>query len=87
MVVDAKYKRHWEELQEHGWQRQDEDLRERHRTDLLQILAYANLVPTKQVSVAWFTRAPRRLGSRSLGVVVCFIVLNCRTGAAVSACV
>lgn len=49
MVVDAKYKRHWEELQEHGWQGQDEDLREQHRTDLLQILAYANLVPTKQV--------------------------------------
>lgn len=49
MVVDAKYKRHWEELQEHGWQGQDEDLREQHRTDLLQILLYANLVPTKQV--------------------------------------
>lgn len=49
VVVDAKYKRHWEELQEHGWQGQDEDLREQHRTDLLQILAYANLVPTKQV--------------------------------------
>ena len=85
VVVDAKYKRHWEDLQEHGWQGQDEDLREQHRADLLQILAYANLVPLSRWSVAWFTRAPRRLGSRSLGVVFCFIVLICRTGAAVSA--
>jgi broad-specificity NMP kinase len=23
VVVDAKYKRHWEELQEHGWQGQE----------------------------------------------------------------
>jgi hypothetical protein len=49
VIVDAKYKRHWEELQEHGWRGQDDDFREQHRADLLQILAYANLVPTKQV--------------------------------------
>jgi len=49
VIVDAKYKRHWEELQERGWRGQDEDLREQHRADLLQILAYANLVSTKQV--------------------------------------
>jgi len=49
VIVDAKYKRHWEELQEHGWRGQDDDLREQHRADLLQVLAYANLVSTKQV--------------------------------------
>ncbi len=49
VIVDAKYKRHWEELQERGWRGQDDDLREQHRADLLQILAYANLVSSKQV--------------------------------------
>jgi hypothetical protein len=49
VVVDAKYKRHWEELQEHGWRAQEEDLRDKHRADLLQILAYANLASTKEV--------------------------------------
>ena len=49
VIVDAKYKRHWEELQEYDWRGQDDDLREQHRADLLQILAYANLVSTKQV--------------------------------------
>jgi hypothetical protein len=49
VVVDAKYKRHWEELQERGWLGQDDDLREQHRIDLLQVLAYANLVSAKDV--------------------------------------
>lgn len=49
LIVDAKYKRHWEELQERGWRGQADDLREQHRADLLQVLAYANLVSTKQV--------------------------------------
>lgn len=49
VVVDAKYKRHWEELQERSWRGQDDDLREQHRADLLQVLAYANLVSTKHV--------------------------------------
>ena len=49
IIVDAKYKKHWEELQERGWRGQDDDLREQHRADLLQVLAYANLVSTKHV--------------------------------------
>lgn len=49
VIVDAKYKRHWEELQECGWRGQDDHLREQHRADLLQVLAYANLVSSKQV--------------------------------------
>jgi 5-methylcytosine-specific restriction endonuclease McrBC regulatory subunit McrC len=49
VIVDAKYKRHWEELQDGGWSGQTDELRERHRADLLQVLAYANLVGTRDV--------------------------------------
>jgi 5-methylcytosine-specific restriction endonuclease McrBC regulatory subunit McrC len=48
-VVDAKYKRHWEELQQGAWYEQNTGLHERHRADLLQVLAYANLATTKNV--------------------------------------
>jgi 5-methylcytosine-specific restriction endonuclease McrBC regulatory subunit McrC len=48
LIVDAKYKRHWEELQ-HSWSRAEEELREQHRNDLLQVLAYANLARTSKV--------------------------------------
>lgn len=51
LIVDAKYKRHWEELQQHSWWRVEEDLREQHRNDLLQVLAYANLARTSTVIV------------------------------------
>jgi McrBC 5-methylcytosine restriction system component len=43
VIVDAKYKRHWEELQRRSWKVQPEELQEQHRHDLLQVLAYANL--------------------------------------------
>ncbi len=43
LVIDAKYKRHWEELQQGRWAAKEDTLREEHRQDLLQILAYANL--------------------------------------------
>jgi hypothetical protein len=49
LIADAKYKRHWEELQDVGWARLDEDFRDQHRSDLLQVLAYANLSRTPQV--------------------------------------
>ena len=49
VIVDAKYKRHWEELQDGGWHRQADDLREQHRDDLMQVLAYANLASTRDV--------------------------------------
>jgi 5-methylcytosine-specific restriction endonuclease McrBC regulatory subunit McrC len=43
LIVDAKYKRHWEELQQRSWMNVEEELREQYRNDLLQVLAYANL--------------------------------------------
>jgi McrBC 5-methylcytosine restriction system component len=49
LVIDAKYKRHWEELQQGAWHEQGDELRERHREDLLQVLAYANLVSAAEV--------------------------------------
>jgi len=48
-IIDAKYKRHWEELQEGPWHNQSALLHERHRADLLQALAYANLARTNDV--------------------------------------
>jgi hypothetical protein len=49
LIVDAKYKRHWEEFQRHQWSNVEEELREQHRNDLLQVLAYANLARTATV--------------------------------------
>lgn len=49
LIVDAKYKRHWEELEQHPWSRAEEALREQHRNDLFQVLAYANLAKTPRV--------------------------------------
>lgn len=43
LIVDAKYKRHFEEIEQAPWGRLDEETREEHRRDLLQVLAYANL--------------------------------------------
>jgi hypothetical protein len=51
IIVDAKYKQHWEELNEERWSDLSEQLRESHRADLLQVLAYANLATTSQVIV------------------------------------
>jgi len=49
LIVDAKYKRHWEELQEGAWYGQDAPFRDEHRQDLMQILAYANLARNQRV--------------------------------------
>jgi hypothetical protein len=49
LIVDAKYKRHWEELQRRSWSSVEEQLREQHRNDLFQVLAYANLAQAARV--------------------------------------
>jgi hypothetical protein len=49
LIIDAKYKRHWEELQQRSWMNLEDALREQHRNDLLQVLAYANLARTPRV--------------------------------------
>jgi hypothetical protein len=51
LIVDAKYKRHWEEMGRKRWSTAEEQFREEHRNDLLQVLAYANLARTTRVVV------------------------------------
>jgi hypothetical protein len=51
IVVDAKYKEHWEEMQRRRWNELEDDLRERHREDLLQVLAYAAAAKTPKTLV------------------------------------
>jgi hypothetical protein len=48
-VIDAKYKAHLAELDEHGWQRFTDDVREAHRADIHQVLAYASLYAADKV--------------------------------------
>lgn len=50
IFVDAKYKDHWEELRQHRWQDIEAEVRERHREDLLQVLAYSTLSDRKDTT-------------------------------------
>jgi 5-methylcytosine-specific restriction endonuclease McrBC regulatory subunit McrC len=49
-VVDAKYKSHLAEMDEIGWRRFGDEVREAHRADLHQILAYASLYEAEEVT-------------------------------------
>lgn len=49
VIVDAKYKEHWEEMQRRSWGNLEDELRERHRADLLQVLAYGNLTTSPRI--------------------------------------
>ena len=49
LILDAKYKRHWQDLQECSWAAVEDEVREQHRNDLFQVLAYGNLAVTKSV--------------------------------------
>ncbi len=51
IIVDAKYKRHWEELETSTLGRLDDTVREQHRHDIFQVLAYANLARNSRVIV------------------------------------
>lgn len=48
-VIDAKYKAHLAELDEHGWRHFTDDAREAHRADIHQVLAYAGLFAAESV--------------------------------------
>ena len=60
-VIDAKYKAHLAELDERGWQRFTEDVREAHRADIHQVLAYASLYSAEEVKATLIY--PLRLGT------------------------
>jgi hypothetical protein len=49
-IIDAKYKAHLAEIDETGWRRFTQDLRESHRADIQQVLAYAALYEAKVVT-------------------------------------
>ncbi len=49
IIFDAKYKNHWEEINREGWFGLDKELQERHRNDLLQVLAYSTVSESKRV--------------------------------------
>ncbi|MEQ8819785.1 MAG: hypothetical protein RLY93_06035 [Sumerlaeia bacterium] len=49
VVLDAKYKRHAEDIERLGWSNADEALREQHRNDVLQALAYSTLFNAPRV--------------------------------------
>jgi 5-methylcytosine-specific restriction endonuclease McrBC regulatory subunit McrC len=51
-VVDAKYKAHLAEIDEAGWRRMGQEVRESHRADLHQVLAYAALYDADQVTAS-----------------------------------
>ena len=50
IIVDAKYKDHWEELSVTPWRKLEETARERHRGDLLQILAYTSVLQSDRLA-------------------------------------
>lgn len=48
--MDAKYKSHFAEIDEHGWRQMADDIRERHRADLHQVLAYSTLFHAPEIT-------------------------------------
>lgn len=50
IIFDAKYKQHWEEIREKPWWKIEEDIKEIHRVDLFQILAYSTLFSKKEIT-------------------------------------
>ncbi|HQF88680.1 MAG TPA: hypothetical protein PLN26_15775 [Acidobacteriota bacterium] len=49
LILDAKYKAHAEEIQFTGWGSVEDTIRERHRADLLQVLAYSTMFDTPRI--------------------------------------
>ncbi|HUS93111.1 MAG TPA: hypothetical protein VM695_14730 [Phycisphaerae bacterium] len=48
-VIDAKYKGHFEELDDHRWAELADELRNEHRHDLHQVLAYASVYEARRI--------------------------------------
>lgn len=49
IIFDAKYKSHWEDLNIDQWGNLHDDIREQHRADLLQVLAYSTSYNTNRI--------------------------------------
>jgi hypothetical protein len=48
-IIDAKYKAHFAEIDEAGWRRLSDNIRESHRADIHQVLAYASLFDASDI--------------------------------------
>jgi 5-methylcytosine-specific restriction endonuclease McrBC regulatory subunit McrC len=48
-IVDAKYKAHFAEIDELGWHKMEQEIRDSHRADLHQVLAYASLFDAEEI--------------------------------------
>lgn len=72
VIIDAKYKEHWEEMQERHWSELEEELRERHRADLLQVLAYSSvaLKPKVLICLAYPCNEQRWLSLRERNLLI-----------------
>ena len=72
IIVDAKYKEHWEEMQERRWTDLESELRERHRADLLQVLAYSTIAqkPKVLVCLAYPCNEERWISLRSRNLLI-----------------
>ena len=77
VYVDAKYKDHWEALEQHRWLDLEEEIRERHRDDLLQVLAYSTLSESKAITAClaypcsldtWASLKERRIGGHRAAI-------------------
>jgi hypothetical protein len=64
VVVDAKYKRHAEQIERLGWTGMDERIREEHRNDVLQALAYSTLFDSPRVVSCLAYPAPPEVWER-----------------------
>jgi hypothetical protein len=49
-IIDAKYKSHFAEIDEQGWRQMADEIRERHRADLHQVLAYSALFDAPEIT-------------------------------------
>lgn len=69
-IVDAKYKAHLAEIDETGWRRMADDIRESHRADVHQALAYSALFDTPDVraTLAYPLRQDTWQGLRDRGL-------------------
>ena len=48
-IVDAKYKSHFAEIDEAGWRQMAHEIRDSHRSDLHQVLAYSSLFDAPEI--------------------------------------
>ena len=82
-IFDAKYKGHFEELDDHRWKELAEELKAEHRHDLHQVLAYAATCDADQITSVlvypMLLPAWQRLVERNRAVTTATIAVGGRT--------